>query len=181
MVITVQNSIYSVLFLVLSFVSATSMLFLVECEFLSLLFIVIYVGAIAVLFLFVVMMLNVKTINTNKDTVKYFLFGVFVGLAFFFEIITIILKNFKENPYDGSVLFNKYQNWYVKLDSFTEMEALGQILYTHYVLQFLIGGLILFVSLIGAVILTINPSQLKSKSQAEFKQQSRLQQNVLRT
>ena len=156
------------------------MLFILECEFLSLLFIVIYVGAIAVLFLFVVMMLDVKTVNTTKDTIKYFPFGSFIGLAFLFEILTIIFKSFKENAYQESVLLNMYQNWYEKLDSLTELEALGQILYTHYILQFLIAGLILFLSLIGAVILTINSSPDKSKSQIEFKQLSRSYKNVLR-
>lgn len=67
-----QNSIYSVLFLVLSFVSSSSILFLLECEYVSLIFIIIYVGAIAVLFLFVVMMLDIKTISLVKDSLKYF-------------------------------------------------------------------------------------------------------------
>ena len=68
MTILSQNSIYSVLFLVLSFVSSSSILFLLECEYISLIFIIIYVGAIAVLFLFVVMMLDVKTVYLAKDS-----------------------------------------------------------------------------------------------------------------
>ena len=72
MIILSQNSIYSVLFLVLSFVSSSSILFLLECEYISLIFIIIYVGAIAVLFLFVVMMLDIKTIYLAKDSLKYF-------------------------------------------------------------------------------------------------------------
>ena len=67
MVIVVQNAVHSVLFLVLSFISSASLLFLLECEFVALLFIMIYVGAIAVLFLFVVMMLDVKTLTVKKD------------------------------------------------------------------------------------------------------------------
>ena len=70
MVITVQNSIYSVLFLVLSFISSASLLFLLECEFVALLFVIVYVGAIAVLFLSVVMMLDVKIANITKDSIK---------------------------------------------------------------------------------------------------------------
>ena len=76
MIIFSQNSIYSVLFLVLSFVSSSSILFLLECEFISLIFIIIYVGAIAVLFLFVVMMLDIKTINLTKDSLNIFLLEV---------------------------------------------------------------------------------------------------------
>jgi len=180
MVITVQNSIYSVLFLVLSFVSATIILFLLECEFIALLFIIIYVGAIAVLFLFVVMMLNIKAINLTKDTVKYFPFGSFIGAVFLIEIILIVFKNFEANPYHQNFfLFNSYQNWYNKLDSLTEVEIIGQIIYTHYVLQFLIAGLILFLAVIGAVVLTMNFSHKKSKNQMSFKQLSRKYENVV--
>ena len=69
MIILSQNSIYSVLFLVLSFVSSSSIIFLLECEYISLIFVIIYVGAIAVLFLFVVMMLDIKTIYLAKDPI----------------------------------------------------------------------------------------------------------------
>ena len=82
MIILSQNSIYSVLFLVLSFVSSSSIIFLLECEYISLIFIIIYVGAIAVLFLFVVMMLDIKTIYLAKDSLKYFPFGSFLGVVF---------------------------------------------------------------------------------------------------
>nr|YP_009495542.1 NADH dehydrogenase subunit 6 [Psammoneis japonica]AWQ64272.1 NADH dehydrogenase subunit 6 [Psammoneis japonica] len=180
MVITVQNSIYSVLFLVLSFISATTLLFLLECEFLALLFLIIYVGAIAVLFLFVVMMLDIKAGNLTKDTVKYFPFGSFIGAVFLIEILLIVFKNFESNPYyQNSMFSNLYQNWYEKLDSLIEIEVIGQIVYTHYVLQFLIAGLILFLAVIGAVILTLKFSHKQSKNQISFKQLSRTYKNVL--
>ena len=131
-------------------------------------FVVIYVGAIAVLFLFVVMMLDIKAGNATKDTVKYFPFGSFIGLVFLIEILLIVFKNFESNPYYQNLTFsNSYQNWYEKLDTLTEVEALGQMLYTHYVLQFLIAGLILFLALIGAVILTNSSVKSKSKSQVK--------------
>lgn len=179
MVIIVQNSIYSVLFLVLSFVSAAAILFLLECEYIALLFIVIYVGAIAVLFLFVVMMLNLKADTMSKDSLKYFPVGSFVGIVFLFEILVIVFNNFKNNPYPNSFLFNFYQNWYEKIDSLTEVEVIGQILYTHYVLQFLIVGLILFLAVIGAIILTFDFSHQNEKSQITFKQLSRTYSSVL--
>ena len=81
-IITVKNSIYSVLFLVLNFITAAGLLLLLECEFLSLLFIIIYVGAIAVLFLFVVMMLDVKILETSKDLFKYIPIGSIIGGLF---------------------------------------------------------------------------------------------------
>lgn len=178
-VVMVQNSIYSVLFLVLSFVSAAGVLFLIECEFISLLFIIIYVGAIAVLFLFVVMMLDIKMLNIKKDLIKYFPFGLFIGMVFLINIIIILFKNFKNNPYQNSFLYNYYTNWFDKIDSITEIEALGQILYTHYVLQFLIAGLILLLAVIGSVSLTINKAKQQIKTQIIFRQLSRSYKNVI--
>ena len=172
-VITTQNPIYSVLFLVLSFVSSSCLLFLLECEFLSLMFIVIYVGAIAVLFLFVVMMLDIKNSNSFKQNLKYFPFGLFLGGIFLFEIFTLILKIFKTNPYKTSELKNFYINWFDKIDKFMEIELVGQIVYTEYVLQFLIAGNILLLATLAAVVLTVNTEVKSSKSQIFFKQLSR--------
>ena len=178
MVVVVQNSIYSVLFLVCSFISAASLLFILECEFIALLFIIIYVGAIAVLFLFVVMMLDVKTVNLTKNTIKYFPFGSFISIIFLFEILAIILKNFKSNPYQKEFLVNFYYNWYEKLDALTEIEAIGQVLYIHYVLQFLVAGYILFLAVVGSIVLTISPPSKKAKSQIIYRQISRNQDAV---
>jgi len=178
MVIVVQNAVHSVLFLVLSFISSASLLFLLECEFVALLFIMIYVGAIAVLFLFVVMMLDIKTLNNKKDILKYFPFGSFIGIIFLTEILLVVTDTFKTNPYINSSLFNYYTNWLDKIDSLTELESIGQLLYTHYVLQFLIAGNILLLSVIGAVSLTINTNHT-TKKQIIFKQLSRTYKNVL--
>ena len=178
MVISVQNAVHSVLFLVLSFISSASLLFLLECEFIALLFIMIYVGAIAVLFLFVVMMLDTKIVNIKKDLVKYFPFGSLIGILFSFEVFLLISKNFTSNSYINSVLYNFHTNWFDKLDTLTELESIGQILYTNYVLQFLIAGNILLLSAIGAVSLTLKTKQ-SSRKQIIFKQLSRTYKNVL--
>jgi len=109
MIIFSQNSIYSVLFLVLSFISSSSILFLLECEYIALIFIIIYVGAIAVLFLFVVMMLDIKTVYFAKDLLKYFPFGGVLSLVFLIEILLIIPTIFdSNNPYFESFLCNFY-------------------------------------------------------------------------
>nr|YP_010131920.1 NADH dehydrogenase subunit 6 [Odontella regia]QQD79299.1 NADH dehydrogenase subunit 6 [Odontella regia] len=173
MVILVQNSVYSVLFLILCFVAATCILCMLECEFIALIFIIIYVGAIAILFLFVVMMLDIKSVNVNKDTFKYFPIGSFLGVIFLAELIFVITSFFKTNPYENLMLINFYNNWFDKIDMFTELESLGQIMYTFYVLQFLIAGLILLLAVIGAVSLTNTPTKSKLKSQVTFKQVSR--------
>ena len=180
LVIVSQNAIFSVLFLVLSFLSASSILFLLKCEFLSLIFILIYVGAIAILFLFVVMMLDLKTIHNKKDSLKYLPFGFIIGTVFLAEILLVVKETFKNNPYnDSNLLYNFYTNWYDKIDTFTEIQTLGQIVYTQYVLQFLIAGNVLLLATVAAVVLTVGTNTNKSKTQVIFKQLSRNNKNVL--
>jgi NADH-quinone oxidoreductase subunit J len=182
MVVVVQNTVYSVLFLVLSFISAAGLLFLLECDFMSFLFIIVYVGAIAVLFLFVVIMLDVKTVSTRKNYLKYFPFASVIGFVLFVEIIYIIFDTFQSNPYieDSFFKLNHYINWYDKIDAISENEAVGQVLYTEYVFQFLIAGNILLLSVIGAVVLTLNRrSGYLAKKQMDFRQLSRVSRNVL--
>ena len=180
MVVFSKNTIYSVLFLVLSFLSASSVLFLFKCEFISLIFILIYVGAIAILFLFVVMMLDLKDYNLKKDTLKYFPFGLFIGSVFFFEIVLVIENTFTINPYTNSSLTNFYVNWYDKLDTFIEIKSIGQVLYTQFVLQFLVAGNILLLATLAAVVLTSSTdSTINYKTQIIFKQLSRNYKNVL--
>ena len=120
MVIVSKNPVYSILFLVLCFVSSSCLLFLLECEFIALLFIIIYVGAIAILFLFVVMMLDTKTYYTTKDTLKYFPVGSFLGFVLLGELIFLIQDNFKSNPYNygDTYIEANYENWFEMIDPF---------------------------------------------------------------
>jgi NADH-ubiquinone oxidoreductase chain 6 len=118
-------------------------------------------------------MLDIKSVNVNKDTFKYFPIGSFLGVIFLAELIFVITSFFKTNPYENLMLINFYNNWFDKIDMFTELESLGQIMYTFYVLQFLIAGLILLLAVIGAVSLTNTPTKSKLKSQVTFKQVSR--------
>ena len=180
MIILSQNSIYSVLFLVLSFVSSANILFLLECEYISLIFIIIYVGAIAVLFLFVVMMLDIKTMYLAKDSLKYFPFGSFLGFVFLLEILTVIPNIFESmNPYKINFLSNSYSNWLNKLDYFTEIMSIGHLLYTDYVIQFLLSGNILLLATIGPVTLVLVRSAEMTKKQVIFKQLSRSYSSAL--
>jgi NADH-quinone oxidoreductase subunit J len=182
MTILSQNAIYSVLFLVLSFVSSSSILFLFECEYISLIFIIIYVGAIAVLFLFVVMMLDIKTIYLAKDSLKYFPFGGFLGIVFLIEILIIVPSIFESiNPYRVSFLLNHYSDWSNKLDYLTEIVSIGHLLYTDYVIQFLLSGNILLLATIGPVTLVLVRSIGSVKTQVTFKQLSRTYSSVLST
>ena len=182
MIILSPNSIHSVLFLVLSFVSASSILFLLECEYISLIFIIIYVGAIAVLFLFVVMMLDVKTAYLAKDSLKYFPFGSFVGIVFLLEILLAVPSIFEPiNPYNASFLLNYHSNWFNKLDYFTEIISIGHVMYTDYVIQFLLSGNILLLATVGPVTLVLIRFTGSSKKQITFKQLSRTYSSVLIT
>lgn len=170
MVITVKNPVHSVLFLILTFISSTGILFLLEVEFISLIFIVVYVGAIAVLFLFVVMMLDIKITDLNRSFLKYFPIGGFLGLAFFLEILLILTDILETNPY--STENQLYMNWVEKLDFLTNIGTLGQVLYTSLFSYFLIAGIILLVAMLGAVVLTLTFSR-QSKIQLISKQVSR--------
>jgi NADH-quinone oxidoreductase subunit J len=127
-------------------VLATSLLILLECKFMALIFIIISVNAISVLFLFVIIMLNFKTTNSLKDLVKYPPTNNFLVLIFSLELLIIIFENFKSNYYLNSMLLNFNISWFYKLDYITDLEALGQILYTHYVFQFLIVRMILLIA-----------------------------------
>lgn len=178
LVITVQNSVYSVIFLVVSFLAASGMLFLIECEFFAFLFIIVYVGAIAVLFLFVVMMLDVKAFKVNRNSFRYFPFGIFVAIILLWQILAVIKVQYQFFFMD-SVIYNNYHDWYAKIDVLTEIEVLGQILYTHFVVQFLIAGLILTVSVLGSALLTVKLAEKKNHNQVLNKQLSRKQRNAL--
>lgn len=156
MVIISVHPVFSLLFLVSSFLFAAFLLILMECEFLGLLFIIVYVGAIAVLFLFAVMMLESKQNNLAKNLIKYLPLGTVFGLFFFSQLFYKVTSYFKVVPYLDCFYFNKYQNWYDLIDSLNEVEVFGQVLYSYFVFQVLIAGLILFLVLISVVHLTKN-------------------------
>ena len=180
-IILVNNSIYSVLFLVLSFISASGILFLLECEFLALLFLIIYVGAIAVLFLFVIMMLDIKIVESPKDVLKYLPIGSVLGGFFILEVYFMLNSMLNINMYSNELnkFTNFHINWYGMIDCITDIKVIGQVLYTHYVLQLLIIGLILLLAVIGSVVLTMTNSSIKLKKQVLFKQVSRNYKNIL--
>lgn len=171
LVIVQKNALYSVLSLVSSFLSASILIFLLENEFLALFFLIIYLGAIAILFLFVVMMLNIKYRELKINRV-YFPVGLFIGVTLFTEIWFAFSRIFGCTPQ----LFysNYYLNWYDTIESMVDISVVGQLFYTHYVLQILIAGLILYVAVIGVTFLTIK-SAYKSvdKNQILYRQAAR--------
>lgn len=153
-----KNTIYAVLSLIGCFLVASSILFLYKCEFVPFLFIVVYVGAIAVLFLFVVMMLETKIKTVEKTKIKYIPTGFYIG---FFFLISSLINNFDywfkmKNPYYNSFKYNEYTNWVTKIDLLLEIETIGCVLYTYYIVFFLISGFLLFLAVLGSVSLTTN-------------------------
>ena len=177
MVIFSKNPLHSVLFLVLNFLTASMLLFIFDNEFLALFFLIIYLGAIAILFLFVVMMLDIKY-RELQNSKLYFPAGVFIGSTLFVEIWGAIKKVFISNSSTKDDAHNSYLNVYDSLDSLPDISVLGQIFYTHYVLQILMAGLILYVAVIGVAFLTVRARTKHNKrDQSLFRQLSR--RNIL--
>ena len=169
MVISARNPVHSVLFLILAFFNTAGLLILMEMEFLSLIFVVVYVGAIAVLFLFVVMMLNVKISELEDELLQYLPVGGIIGLIFLFLIFFIIEGDFLS--FDGSTS-NIYLDWFQQVDVVSNIGTLGQVLYTDDFLYFLLAGVILLVAMVGAIVLTMS-TRTSLRRQLIFQQVSR--------
>jgi len=148
MVIAAKNPVHSVLFLILAFFNAAGLFVLLGAEFLAMILVVVYVGAVAVLFLFVVMMLDIDFAELKRGALQYLPFGVLVGLILVAELVMA-----------GSVWVLKPAMAAVKVQAtpagVSNTVALGHILYTDYVYYFQIAGLVLLVAMIGAIVLTL--------------------------
>jgi NADH-quinone oxidoreductase subunit J len=149
LVIVSINPVHSVLFLVLSFFNFSIILFLLGLEFIPILLIIIYVGAIAILFLFVVMMLDIKLSHKNKDIVKFLPFLYFCSFCIF--ILEIVTTKFMYLN-DFTLI---YGTWFNSIDSNTNIDILGKVLFIDYYLYVLLSGVILLLALIGSVVLTL--------------------------
>ena len=178
MVIISKNPLHSVLFLVTSFLSSSILLFLFENEFLALFFLIIYLGAVAILFLFVVMMLDIKYRDLQTSRL-YLPVGVFIGITLLVEVYGAFSKVFSKNTNMSIFEHNSYLNWYDSLDALPDVYVFGQIFYTHYVLQILMAGLILYLAVIGVAFLTVKSAFARGekREQSLFRQLSR--KNVL--
>ena len=170
MVIVASHSVFSLLFLVLSFLASAFLLLMLECEFLALIFIVVYVGAIAVLFLFAVMMLDAKLQNLTRNVFRFLPVGFLFALGF----LAPVLYQLSSGVNGNISLFNQnsHTNWYDLLDSTSDVEIYGQVLYSYFALQFLVVGLILLVVLIGVVYLTNTYTSNRTVDQSTYKQLS---------
>ena len=143
MVISSRNPVHSVLFLILAFFNAAGLFVLLGAEFLAMLLVVVYVGAVAVLFLFVVMMLDINFVELREGFQRYMPLGLGVGGVLLAEILFVFF-NSADMP-ETVVMVNEVSN----------TSAIGRILYTDYIYLFQLAGLILLVAMIGAIALTL--------------------------
>jgi NADH-quinone oxidoreductase subunit J len=152
-VISSVNPVYSVLFLVLSFLCFSGLLFLLGLEFVPIILIIVYVGAVAVLFLFVVMMLDIKVASRNNDLAK---FTPFVG---FFLIVLFSASQLVEFPgLTASTFLDpecSYGAWFSIFDNTDGVQLIGRVFFVDYYLYLLLAGIVLLLALIGAVVLTL--------------------------
>ena len=169
MVTVSKNTVHSVFFLILDFISISCLFIMIGAEFLGMIMLIVYVGAVAALFLFVVMMLNVAQQKNqwfaSEESSKHIPVGLIISTIIFFELI-IVIGGWKYKP-DLFNLNNAVNNY-----SVSNTHSLGQVLYTDYVHVFQISGMILLVAMIGAIVLTFR--QRKGvKTQSYLKQISR--------
>ena len=146
-VVSVRNPVHSVLFLILTFFNAAGLFVLLGAEFLAMLLVVVYVGAVAVLFLFVVMMLDVDFVELKQGFLSYMPLGGLVGVLLLGEMLLVTSAvrtsgDFAQRPT-------------ALPEGVTNAERIGRVLYTDYLLLFQLAGLVLFVAMIGAIVLTL--------------------------
>ena len=169
MVTASKNTVHSVFFLILDFISISCLFIMIGAEFLGMIMLIVYVGAVAVLFLFVVMMLNVTQQKnqwfSSAYSSKHIPIGLIISTIIFFELI-IVIGGWKYKP----ELFNSLN--YSLNNEISNTHSLGQVLYTDYIHIFQMSGMILLIAMIGAIVLTFR-QRSGVKKQSYFKQISR--------
>ena len=156
MVTVSKNTVHSVFFLILDFISISCLFIMIGAEFLGMIMLIVYVGAVAVLFLFVVMMLNVAQQKNqwflSTDSSGHIPVGLIISAIIFFELI-IVIGGWKYKP----DLINKVD--LLTVNTLSNTHSLGQVLYTDYIHIFQISGMILLVAMIGAIVLTFRQTR----------------------
>src|SRR3954464_2729133 len=150
MVIVSRNPVHSVLFLILAFVNGSGLFVLLGAEFLAMILVVVYVGAVAVLFLFVGFMLDVDFADLRQGSLQYLPVGALVGLILLAELV-LVLGTWTIAPDTAQTITAPIP----PVASTTNTEALGQVLYTRYIYYFQAAGIVLLVAMIGAIVLTL--------------------------
>jgi NADH-quinone oxidoreductase subunit J len=148
LVVSARNAVHSVLFLILAFFNAAGLFLLAGAEFLAMILVIVYVGAVAVLFLFVVMMLDVNITQLREGLQRYAPVGATIGIVLFAEVI-FALGGYHIDPSLADLRVSPTPT------GVSNTVALGQLIYTHYILLFQLSGLVLLVAMMGAIVLTL--------------------------
>ncbi len=150
MVVTSRNPVHSVLFLILAFFNSAGLFVLMGAEFLAMILVVVYVGAVAVLFLFVVMMLDINFVEMREGFLQYLPIGALIGIILFAELV-LIVGSWAVSPEAATIATAPIP----PLDQVSNTHALGRLIYTHYVYLFQASGMVLLVAMMGAIVLTL--------------------------
>ncbi len=150
MVISARNPVHSVLFLIFVFFNAAGLFLLLGAEFLAMVLVVVYVGAVAVLFLFVVMMLDINFVELRQGFLHYLPVGAAIGLVLLIELATVF-AGWHEAPEAKQMIAAATPD----MTQVTNTKALGQIIYTKYLFLFQLSGMVLLVAMVGAIMLTL--------------------------
>jgi len=153
MVVLARNPVHSVLFLILCFVASAGLFLLTGAEFLALILIVVYVGAVAILFLFVVMMLDLDFGRIKQGALEYAPIGGIIAFVLLAQLVIAVSGQYYNPELSTSTVLPT-----PPLDQVSNIQALGLVLYTRYVFFFQVAGLILFVAMVGAIVLTLRRS-----------------------
>ncbi|MBS0245340.1 MAG: NADH-quinone oxidoreductase subunit J [Proteobacteria bacterium] len=172
MVIASKNPVHSVLYLILAFVNAAGLFVMMGAEFLAMILVVVYVGAVAVLFLFVVMMLDVDFAELKQGALQYLPVGMLIGGIFLAELVMVV-GSWAIGPGIPTAITAPIPT------GITNTEAIGLVLYTRYVYFFEIAGMILLVAMIGAIVLTLH-HKARVKRQSISAQNARTPQMAMR-
>jgi NADH-quinone oxidoreductase subunit J len=148
MVVTSRNPVYSVLFLILAFFNTAALFVLIGAEFIAMILVIVYVGAVAVLFLFVIMMLDVDFTELREGFLEYMPIGLVIGGVFLFELL-LTVGFWVINPGTAKQITSAIPT------NVSNTEALGLVLYTKYIHYFQLAGVVLLVAMIGAIVLTL--------------------------
>lgn len=154
LVISAKNPVHSVLALVAAYAATSGIMVILGVEFMALLFMIVYVGAIAILFLFVVMMLNIKLEELKDNATRYVPIGIIIGLVFIVEVLIILETEITSSPYITSS--------FLHFSPLSNIKVLGQIIYTDFWLYMIIASFILLVAMIGAIVLTLQHNDSSS-------------------
>jgi NADH-quinone oxidoreductase subunit J len=173
MVVTARNPVHSVLFLILAFFNAAGLFVLLGAEFLAMILVVVYVGAVAVLFLFVVMMLDIDFVQLREGFLRYLPIGTLIGLVLLAELV-LVFGAWITAPDVASAITAPTP----AVARVTNTAALGALLYTRYVYVFQAAGIILLIAMIGAIVLTLRARQ-GVRRQRVGAQQARLRRETV--